>query len=644
VANLLRSLSARSVRCRLTLSLATTALVVLAAGAVPAGAVLVPGSFGEQQRTKATVAVSPLEYHGGPVLHSSVSYAVYWDPSGSYNNEWQQLIDGYLQGVGAEKGTLKDVFALNGQYRDGGGRAANEAIFRGAYTDEDPYPTSGNCTEPATLSCLTDAQIRTELLHLIESGKLPGATGTLASYTPVYYILTPPGVTVCTDTGGTGNCSNSTASPANGLCGYHSAINPATPNPTVYAVQPWVAGNAGQVISSKEPTVTRTPTADVLACQNNRELVEPNQLASHNVFGEWTEGLADVIISDLSVEQSNVVTNPLLNGWYQESTKAEQGDMCQWGFGPPPVPLPKVSEEQQPAHAETYGNETIGGHAYYLQYGFDSVGLTAGKPPTCWSGVGLEPHFTAPNPVNSGDVVAFDATESLITLNAHTVGLPANEPYAPVVYAWSFGDGTTASGSNAASQFHSYQYGGSYGVTLTVTDSAGNTNSFAKPITVVGPSAPSAGSSTGAAGAGTAAGASGSSGSTKAAPKPVATLAAVSRSLRRVLKRGLVIRYSVSEQVAGHFEVMLATSIAHRLGLRGAAATGLAKGTPAQTIIGKAILVTTQGGRSAVDIQLGKKTASLLGKLHKVSLMLRLALRNAQNQTVTVLSTVTLSG
>ena len=45
-----------------------------------------------------------------------------------------------------------------------------------------------------------------------------------------------------------------------------------------------------------------------------------------------------------------------------------------------------------------------------------------------------------------------------------------------------------------------------------------------------------------------------------------------------VLRSGLVVRYSVNEQVAGRFEVLLASSIARRIGLHGAPATGLAKG------------------------------------------------------------------
>lgn len=54
-----------------------------------------------------------------------------------------------------------------------------------------------------------------------------------------------------------------------------------------------------------------------------------------------------------------------------------------------------------------------------------------------------------------------------------------------VAYSWNFGDGASASGMTAA---HSYSSEGSYSVTLTVTDAAGNTGTAARTVTVVAPS------------------------------------------------------------------------------------------------------------------------------------------------------------
>jgi PKD domain len=669
-------------RLRLTVTLMLGALALLAFAAAPAGAFIKEVeveagkkvSFGLQQRTAPKIEVAPLQYHGGPVLHSSDSYAIYWDPTGVYRGDWQRLIDKYFQNVGAESGSLGDVFSVDTQYNDSTGHASNQSTFRGGYTDTDPYPITENCTaeysgvrknetteESEKLACLTDKQIRTELQHVISSGALPGATGPA-----VYYLLTPPHVIVCT-TVTNKNCSVSTAAKetqSNGICGYHSVINPTSESPVIYAVQPWVAGDAGLFIEEEKPLTTSGTTPEALACQaNSTPLEEPNQLAGLNPFGNYAEGLADVIVNDLSIEQSNIVVDPLFTGWYQnapvetEHEYPEEGDMCQWAFGPPPETLPTPNPE---THAANLSNQTIGNNPYYLQFAFDSVSLTSRNTFECWSGVTLEPHFTAPNPVNVGDVVGFAGTESDITLEAKTKGLPADEPFTATVYKWNFGDGTpVVSGAEDASEFHTYQYGGTYNVTLTVTDAGGNTGTFTEPITVDGTPAPPpppppapaptpappAGASAAGAASGSTSGSTGA-GAPKPIPGPVASAAVVSRSLSTVLKKGLVIGYSVNEQVAGQFQVLLAASIAKRIGLHGAPATDMPPGSVPSIVIGKAILVTTKGGRNTVKIQFGKQTAAKLRKLRSVSLTIRLVVRNASSKTpltTTVISTVTLS-
>ena len=120
----------------------------------------------------------------------------------------------------------------------------------------------------------------------------------------------------------------------------------------------------------------------------------------------------------------------------------------------------------------------------------------------------------------------------------------------------------------------------------------------------------------------------------------------MSSSLRSVLKKGLVIGYSVNEQVAGQIQVLLASSIAKRIGLHGAPATDMPAGSEPSIVIGKAILVTTKGGRGTLKVQFGKKTAAKLRKLRTVTLTIRLVVRNASSRTplsTTVISTVTLS-
>jgi len=674
-------------------------LVLALCAAAPAGAVRTSEGLGIQRRQEPTVNPNlPLQYHGGPVLHSSDAYVIFWDPDERYFGEWERLIEQYFQQVGTESGTLENVFAVDSQYTDSTGRAANQSTFRGGYADKDTYPTSENCTAPAEITCITDQQIRTELERVIKSGALPGATGT-----PVYYLLTPPGVTVCTKETG-GECSEpnpavATTEPERreeeeqeahtGFCGYHSVTTEAgKAEPIIYAVQPWVAGDAGEFIESYSPLVTSDVAPAVYPCQANREpLNEPNQPQGASLFGSnYAGGLADVIINDLSIEQRNVVVNPLLNGWYQEGTDAEQGDMCQWGFGPPPETTPKAN---QATHAASEFNETIDGGNYYLSWGFNSTGVTSRHRDECWQGVTLEPHFTAPNPVNTGDVVAFDGTTSNITLDAAS-GLPADEPFTPTIYKWNFGDGSVASGTSAtaASVFHAYQYGGKCEVTLTVIDSAENVRSFSEVITVNGTpppssstpgacSAPKSGGGSGGSGgsegtsgsespggsggsgssssSGSSAqnatsgsggsGGTGSSGGSGQAPTtpPVASAAVASHSLSRALQGGLVVTYSVNQQVAGNFQVLLAASVGKRVGLTHPLATGLPQGTPQQVVVAKALVVTTKGGHSKLKITFSKATAKRLRHLRSASLLVRLIVRNSAGNLTTVLSKITLS-
>jgi hypothetical protein len=120
-------------------------------------------------------------------------------------------------------------------------------------------------------------------------------------------------------------------------------------------------------------------------------------------------------------------------------------------------------------------------------------------------------------------------------------------------------------------------------------------------------------------------------------------VAVLSRSLRQVLRSGLLISYSVSERVTGRFEVLLDKRIAHKLHLRAPSATGLATGTPAQMVIGKSILVTLGGGRSRMNIQLPRSVASRLAHLHSVALILRLVVRNASGGEDTIVTPLKLS-
>jgi hypothetical protein len=606
------------------MALASVALISSAAPTDAAVTKVGGLAYGVQPEVGVATPATPLAYGGGEVVHSNAPYAIYWDPADLYSGAWQSLTAGYLKNMGAESRALTNVNAVATQYRDNtGANASYNSGFHGAFTDVEPYSTPGETSEKCVVGevCLTDAQIRAQLTKYIAANPhLPKGLNPSTGPTPIYFIFTPPKVNVCLDKT-SGNCSKE-GSPLP-FCSYHSYVS--VEGVTVlYAVEPTTGG-------------ART------ACQDGSGILEKPNLSP-----------ADIFVNGLAAQLIATTTDPLLTGWHDSEISGgnEVPDKCRNEFLPLPQGGTTVGKEF---------NQTIRGAHYYLNDEFNQAAIYdpfPGNP--CLNEVTVAPRFTASNTVHSEEEVTFNASESYVDLGI-------------VKYNWDFGDGTTAevdcqghtpsagyhpaecttspgveSPNPVASMKHSYTYGGTYPVTLKVTDDGGNEAAFTEPVAVQGPAreAPATGGAVAAPPA--QAGASGSGAAAGTRPvkpivSPVATQAAVSRSLRSVLRHGLVVRYSVSEQVVGRFEVLLASSTARRIGLHGSAATGLAAGTPAQLVIGKAILVTTKGGRSNVAIQFDKKTAARLGRLRHVSLMLRLVVRNAGNQRVTVLSTVTLS-
>jgi hypothetical protein len=560
---------------------------------------------------------TPLSYGGGPVVHSTAPYAIFWDPKTTMGG-WEGLIEGYLEGAGRESGVLTNVFDVASQYGDASGKAAYSMNFRGGFTDVDPFPGTFNCSEAAP--CVTDAQIRTELAKYINANGLPTGLNPVTGATPIYFLFTPPDATVCLEgAAASGHCSK--AGVGEPLCSYHSftTVSSAT---VLYAVVPG------------------TPRT---GCQDGKGQIQvPNKT------------LADVIVNEVAAEQVATVTDPLLTGWHDTGGEQNEApDKCRNSFTGGLFEL---------APPEDF-NQFIAGVKYYVNNEFDQAALYDGFPgEPCLNEVKQEPRFTSPNPVHSGDLVTFNASQSVVDLGV-------------AKYNWSFGDGTstevncegrvptsgfipaacngssgTGNPNSVASVVHHYTYGGVYDVTLTLIDDGGNPASVTHEVTVSGPAppSPSSGAATSSSGTGSSSSSSSSRSSNNTAKPPpakvLATQSIVSRSLSSVAKGGLVIRYSVSEQVAGRFEVLLASSIAHKLGLKGASAAGLAKGTPAQTIIAKAILVTTKGGEGTYKIKFSKATASRLRKLPKVSLMIRMVVHNAASPAVTtVLDTVNLA-
>jgi hypothetical protein len=703
------------------------------AAATPAGAIVteVEGvKVGIQSRNGATLGTPGEELKtfnnnsGNPVVRGNGDYAIYWDPAKQFHHEWLVKLDGFFQGLGeAELGT---PFADLSQYRDRSNAITPfKALFKGAYSDTSKFPVAG-CTDPHSLevgavTCLTSAQLREQLQAFIATHALPKGMNT------VYYLLTPPGVTVCLDAAGT-HCSDyqltvkeqeeekrESTSYKNSFCSYHDAINPGglatgDANAILYAAIPWTAGTSGlsgykassrtyasgfdcqdggwnpeenketrekpRELTKAEKEAIEKDAPKLRAEEEERLRVEgphqqePNQEPGQEgkgELGDYSAGLADILINQIAVQQMNIVTDPMLNAW-QDAKGNEVTDLCRNVFaftaGPTGGSIEGSVKAGLNTEAGSLSNISLGSKGrYYVNNVFNLA------EERCSGGVGLVPRFTAPNPVNAGEIIGVDGMESTITMIRGQAFGPTGPPtttYATV--SWNFGDGTPevqgfAPGAPtcevpwlspcAASAFHAYQYGGTYNATLTVTDVGGDRSAVSHAITVVGPPPPAPpappssthGSGSSASGA-SAAGGAGSASVIPPVPSPIATDAVLSHSLRSVMKNGVVVRYAVNEQVAGHLEVLLSRALARRLGVIAPAAVGLPLGSAPQVVVGKAIIVTTTGGHSSVVIQLSKRTAQRLNRLRKVTLMLRLVVRNAAAHgplTTTVLSEFTLT-
>ncbi len=255
-----------------------------------------------------------LPYNGGRVINSNRTHPIFWEPAGSglaFDPGYESLIETFLIDVAADSHKTTNVYSLSGQYTDSNGPAAYDSTYGGAVVDNDPLPPNG-CTEPATgprwAVCLTDAQLETELEHVVVAEHLP------TTKHDVFFIITPNGFGSCTDSG---SSSCALGGSENGYCGYHSE----TPNAIVYAVIPYnaVPGH----------------------CQSNNP--RPNL------------STADPTISTVSHEHNEMDTDPDGTAWI-DARGEEEADLCLTNFGP-----------SLNGPGGTAWNESIHGGHFFLQ-------------------------------------------------------------------------------------------------------------------------------------------------------------------------------------------------------------------------------------------------------------------------------------
>jgi PKD repeat protein len=381
-----------------------------------------------------------LSYQGGPVLHSSDPYLIFWAPSGeTIPSPWQSLIERYFTDVAADNGNATNVYAVARQYTDVAGFADYQQMFDPAgqvVQDTDPYPArdANSCSSSPYTTCLTDDQLQAEIAAQIAADGLPSDGPTsgaeLPDGAPIYFVVLPSDVDVCFADG-----SETCAS--NDFCAYHSAFT----------------DGANNVLYATIPTVALASPQDAKGCQwdGNSLVQEPNA------------SIADVAIKYISHEDNETITDPLGTGWWNYYSGNEDGDNCNGGF------TPTLGGE---AGASTLYNQLIDGDQYYLQseWSNGSGGCAMQPAPAT-----ITPRFSVPaGPRTAGSAMTFDPTRSAGTYRFSSE-------------TWNFGDGTATSfhaGRTLTAASHTYTAPGDYTVKLTLVDNRGNLATGSEEISV----------------------------------------------------------------------------------------------------------------------------------------------------------------
>jgi PKD domain len=422
----------------------------------------------------ASATTGTLAYGGGPVLHSSAPYLVFWTPRGeSVPASSRALIERYLTDVAADSGRSSNVFGVLRQYYDRTGFADYQQTFspaRQVIVDTHPYPSREAvfCPQVSSLypHCIADDQLQSELQRLLTADHLPtagsasaalhagSAPARLSANAPMYNVVLPGDVEVCYQFGRL--CTG------NQIGGYHGDFVDSGGNVVVYEALPLEPLRAGSVLfpCPKWPdchldgtTVVQDPNGDVFA---------------------------DLLINVISHEDSETITDPLnSNAWLDNGLKDEVGDKCEFdtsaklppGFGNNPNAfLPTLGGSEA---AGTLYTQLINGHPYYTQSEWSNGAGNCEMRPS--PGI-ITPRFA----VSRGR----HAASRSLTFN------PAASTSANAVSSatWSYGDSSPTgffSGKAALTPAtHRYRRAGRYTVTLTLVDNRGNLRSTTRKVTV----------------------------------------------------------------------------------------------------------------------------------------------------------------
>jgi hypothetical protein len=302
----------------------------------------------------------PLLFHGGPVMTSQESFAIFWAPSGfTFPIGYEAAIVGYLKNVAADSGLTTNVYSVSAQYAGSNGHATYADSFGESVLDTHAYPTTGTCPTYTGIhgveytACLSDAKLQAEVHTVREEQGWPTGIGA------EYYVVLPPQVGSCFGTTAGSGCFDKE------FCAYHSF------------------GESPQVVYAN---ISYSP-GDPSGCGVGEY---PNGHANGNV---------DDTLSSLSHEANESITDPLLNAYFDKKG-FEDGDECRNSSDDYGAPLGGA--------AGALFNQSINGGHYYLQQEWSN------DIEDCAQRVGpAEPVIANPGTISVGQLVPFNGSGSV---------------------------------------------------------------------------------------------------------------------------------------------------------------------------------------------------------------------------------------
>jgi large repetitive protein len=253
---------------------------------------------------------------------------------------------------------------------------------------------------------------------------------------------------------------------ANGSTGGVVASSTPSTNPTVYTEAIWFKTNTthgGKLIGFGDQQTGLSSNYDRhVYMQDDGRLV----------FGVWTG-------------QTNTITtpNPLNdNKWHQAVATQGPDGMSLYIDGQLVGTNPQTQAQSYTGYWRIGGDNTWGSTGPYFNGTLDEAAVYSRElsAQEVANQYGLGTTGTLPN---QPPVASFTKTTSQLTVNVDGTG--STDPDGTIAsYAWNFGDGSLATGPTAS---HTYLQGGSYNVSLTVTDNQGATNTTSQGVSVVAP-------------------------------------------------------------------------------------------------------------------------------------------------------------